>query len=341
MYELHLQRRVDLTTSCRDADAVPKVDGAGDVVERDGERLQVMHNGVVVVEGCYYGAWMTDVIARLRGHHEPQEEAAFHLVVERLRADPPPAPTMLELGSFWAYYSLWFAASLPDARLVLVEPDPAHLEVGRRNLALNGVQGRFVHAATGLPDGGHAPIVCESDGVERDVALASVDGLVEREGLERIDLLLCDTQGAELAMLEGARGAIAAGRIRFLVVSTHHHSISGDPLTHRRCLSALLDLGAHVVAEHTVAESFSGDGLIVASMDPRDRDLHVELSRARATDSLFGELEPDLAEALAERDAARAERDAARAERDLAQARCAQLEHAPAPTLLGRLRGAR
>ncbi len=145
---------------------------------------------------------MTEVIRRLRGHHEPREETAFHAAVERLRAERPAAPVMVELGSFWAYYSLWFHRALPGARLVLVEPDLAHLVVGRRN--------------------------AESDGIEREVELVSVDGLVEREGLERIDLLLCDTQGAELATLEGARGALHDGLIRFLVVSTHHHSISGD-----------------------------------------------------------------------------------------------------------------
>jgi len=290
VFEYHLQRRVDLTASCRDADAVSKVDGAGEVVERDGVRAQVMHNGVVIVEGCYYGAWMTEVIRRLRGHHEPQEEAAFHAVVQRLRADPPAAPTMVELGSFWAYYSLWFAHALGGARLVLVEPDPAHLEVGRRNLDLNGTSGQLVRAVIGLPDGARTVLACESDGIERDVDIVSVDGLMAREGIERIDLLLCDTQGAEVAAIEGAGEALRAGRIRFLVVSTHHHSISGDALTHQRCLRALLELGAHIVAEHTVSESFSGDGLVIASMDPRDRDLTVELSRARARDSLFGEL---------------------------------------------------
>jgi FkbM family methyltransferase len=260
---------------------------------------------------------------------------------------------MVELGSFWAYYSLWFARAMPAARLVLVEPDPAHLAVGRRNFELNGVSGQFVHAALGLPDGARALLECESDGIEREVELVSVDGLIDREDLERIDLLLCDTQGAEAGLLDGARAALAAGRLRFLVVSTHHHTISGDALTHQRCLRALGEAGAHIIAEHTVSESFSGDGLIVASMDPRDSDLRVELSHARARDSLFGEPEADLAaaqaereDARAERDAARAEgkealaeRDAARAERDVALARAAELaEQLTGASLLRRLR---
>ena len=69
---------------------------AGEVIERDGVRLQVMHNGLVIEAGCYHGEWMTEVIRRLRGHHEPQEELAFYTLVEQLRADTP-APVMVEL----------------------------------------------------------------------------------------------------------------------------------------------------------------------------------------------------------------------------------------------------
>jgi FkbM family methyltransferase len=275
-----------------------------------------MHNGVLVEAGCYYGDWMTEVIRRLDGHHEPQEEAAFHLVVERIRASGPPDPVMLELGSFWAYYSLWMARSVPRARLVLVEPDLTYLEVGRRNMALNGATGRFINAAIGTPDGASTDFRCESDGRRRPVPLATVDGIMDRERLDHVDLLLCDTQGAELTMLEGAVRALAERRIRFMVISTHHHTISGDPRTHMRCLDLVSAAGVHVIAEHTVSESFSGDGLIVASLDRRDFDLSLDLSLARARDSLFGEVEPDLARALADRDALASERDALAAQRD-------------------------
>jgi hypothetical protein len=76
--------------------------------------------------------------------------------------------------------------------------------------------------------------------------------------------------------------------------------ISGDPATHQRCLGLLERVGAHVIAEHTVGESYSGDGLIAASLRDPDRDLVVPVSFARYRDSLFGELEPTLAEAFRE-----------------------------------------
>ncbi len=304
-------RRVALTVAARDTEDIPKVPGAGGIVERDGVAAQVMHNGVLIEEGCYHGAWMTQVIHRLRGHHEPQEERAFHAVVERLRGDTP-APTMIELGSFWAYYSLWLKRAIPAARCILVEPDPGSLAVGLRNFRLNRVEAESVAAAVGLPDGGATELLCESDGVTRTVPLVSVDGLMDRLAVPRLDLLLCDTQGAELDALRGAATAIAGGALRFLVLSTHHHAISGDPLTHERCLELLADHGAHVLVEHTVQESSSGDGLIVASTDPRDAGLRIDVSRARARDTLFGPLDHDLAATLKELRDAR---------RELAQAR--------------------
>jgi FkbM family methyltransferase len=291
------QERIENTTAVRDCDPIPKVENAGAVEMRDGHRVQVMHNGVLIEEGCYYGAWTTEIIRRLRGHHEPQEEPVFHAIVERLREDTP-RPAMLELGSFWSYYSLWLRQAIPATSCVLVEPDPNNLAVGRRNFALNGAEGSFIHAAVGEVHDGTIRLPCESDRVIRRVRTVTVDGLLAELGIDRLDVLVCDTQGAEAAMLRGARAAIAAGRIRFLLMSTHHHSYSGDPLTHQRCLALVREAGGHVIAEHTVAESCSGDGLIAASFDPRDQDLQVPLSVVRAQDSVFGAPEYELARAM-------------------------------------------
>ena len=48
-----VRHRIALTVAVRDTDAIPKVPRAGEVIIRDGERLQVMHNGIVVSEGRY------------------------------------------------------------------------------------------------------------------------------------------------------------------------------------------------------------------------------------------------------------------------------------------------
>jgi FkbM family methyltransferase len=290
-------RRVAMTLSCRDADRIAKVRDAGTVREEHGQRVQVMHNGVLVEAGAYYGDWMEEIIRCLRGHHEPQEEVVFDEIVRRLAVDQTRA-TMIEFGSFWTYYGLWFCRTIPQARAIAVEPDPAYLEVGRRNAALNGLDGavKFRHGAIGDEPGQHLPFVAESDGKTYTVEQCDLGSILSTEGLDRVDLVLADVQGAETTLLRRAADLLRAGKVRFLIVSTHHHSISGDALTHQGALRMLTELGAHVVCEHGVSESYSGDGLIAVSFQKRDRDLVVEVSRARSKDSLFGELEYDVAD---------------------------------------------
>lgn len=96
--------RVKLTTSCRDSDAIPKVANAGQTITRNGAKLQIMHNGLQVLYGGYHGDWMAKIIENLKGHHELQEEVVFDAILKRLG----PESSMIELGCFWSYYSLWF-----------------------------------------------------------------------------------------------------------------------------------------------------------------------------------------------------------------------------------------
>lgn len=301
-----------LTVSCADCDELPKVRDAGQIVDCAGTTVQVMHNGVVVEAGGYFGDWMTEIIRCLGGHHEPQEELAFATVLDRLKRAPGPL-TAVELGSFWAYYSLWFLAEHPDGRVVALEPDPANLELGRRNFALNGRSGTFVHGVVG-PNAGTSRDFSNLDGTTSQVREYDLPSLLVETSVDRIDLLLCDVQGGEHDVLAPAAGLIAENRLRFAVISTHHHSISGDALTHQRVLEQARALGGTVVVEHTVGESCSGDGLIVVSFDARDRDLRVETSRVRQGDSLFGALEHDLARAQAAMAATAQDLDRLRAE---------------------------
>ena len=293
-------RRIAMTVSCPDADEIPKVADAGACRDQVGGRVQIMHNGLVVGEGGYYGEWMTETIRALRGHHEPQEELVFDRIVDRLRSGAD-APVMIEFGSFWTYYGLWFCHALPSSRVVALEPDAPYLEIGRRNAALNGFTDRitFFHAAIGREPGRVFAFRAESDGLLHDVVQHDLPSLMLAADLERVDLVLCDAQGAETVLLERAKDYLRDGRVRFLIVSTHHHSISGNALTHQNALALLMESGAHVISEHTVAESFSGDGLIAVSFDARDKDFVVPVSYARSKDSLFGEVEVDLAAASA------------------------------------------
>jgi FkbM family methyltransferase len=293
-----IRRRILMTLSCRDSDRLARVDGAGETFDRSGSRVQRMFNGVLVEEGGYYGDLITPIIKGLRGVHEPQEEVVVDTILRRLGEERRSsvvdhAPFAIELGSYWAYYSIWFCMALDDARAVAMEPDPAYMEVGRRNAELNAVSDRvmFVNGGIGGEPGAEISFTAESDGQERRVPSHDLASLMRLLDVGAVDVVYCDIQGHESELLERGRQVLASGSVRFLVISTHHSSISGDPLTHQKTLALLDVLGAHIIAEHTVSESYSGDGLVVASFDERDRDLVVEVSHARAKDSLFGELE--------------------------------------------------
>jgi hypothetical protein len=241
------KKRVAIALECPDANGIPKVAKAGEVYETpDGERVQIMHNGVKVLADRYYGDFHTEIIQHLKGHHEPQEEKIFHEVLKVV----PPGANMIELGAFWSYYSLWFRTAVPEARNIMVEPGQNQISVGRRNFELNEFAGDFLNAKVGRQAVGDSqpPMIC-------------VDQLLSERGWDSLEILHSDIQGAEHDMLHGAVESLRQRKIRFVFVSTHGYR------KHTRCLGFLRRMNYRILVEHTPEEGFSYDGLIVATAD--------------------------------------------------------------------------
>lgn len=275
--------RAEMTVRCRDCVTIPKVPDAGSVVSIGNDRIQIMHNGVRVVADGYYGTWMTSLIERLQGHHEPQEELVFHEVLKHLGSQA----TMIELGGFWSYYSLWFLKDRPQGRSFVVEPDPNHIAVGKANARINDADIQFVHGCIGSVSRPLVTFATESAG-KIGVPQFSVADLLRINNIVTLDLLHCDTQGAETAVIESCEALLRKRRIVFAMFSTHAYQISGDPLTHQRCLQMLRDFGGTILAEHDVHESFSGDGLIAAYFGAEPIEWsEPPISRNRYSTSLF------------------------------------------------------
>lgn len=292
-FVLNDTERAALTQTCHDADYLPKVKDAGKVITSGKDRFQIMHNGLKVVADGYYGAWMTDLIRGLHGHHEPQEEKVFHEVMARLKD----GAVIIELGAFWVFYSMWFVHDFPKAQAFCVEPDKNNLAIGKKNAKENNLQDRmtFIQAACGNGNGEEISFTAENSPEDIKVPLVSTDWLVQKYAIKNIDILHMDIQGFELGALQASASAVAAGKVRFLFVSTHHYAFSKDPMTHQKCLAWIQEHGGHIVAQHNVLESYSGDGLIVASFDKRDANFTVPISRNTAAHSLFKSYESDMA----------------------------------------------
>jgi FkbM family methyltransferase len=208
-----LQRSL-MTISCRDSDPIAKVPDAGRTLEVDGERVQVMHNGIRVVHGGYHGDWMAHIIRGLQGHHEPQEELVFDRLLRYVRD----GSLIVELGAFWAYYTQWYLRDVPGSRALCIEPDPHNLSIGRRNAALNGnaARIRFEQAwIGGEPAAAHSAVGESSPEplVLPQLDFAGVRALCPQAPIEVLHL---DIQGAELGFLRSiaTAGIARSGRWR-------------------------------------------------------------------------------------------------------------------------------
>lgn len=237
--------RAIATISGDDCDYIPKVIGAGEIFNDGTTAYQLMHNGIKIKVNSYYDSqWLTDVIYGLKGHHEPQEEKCFYEVLKYI----PENSTMIELGSYWAYYSLWFATQIKEAKIYLIEPDANRLEVGRKNFELNNKSGTFRR--------GFAGVMKDSVPGFENIEWISIDDFMESEGIEHIAILHADIQGAESEML--ATTIKHLNKIDYFFISTH------NPTNHNPCLDFFKKYDFMILAEHGDAQSCSGDGLIVA-----------------------------------------------------------------------------
>ena len=64
---MDLLGRTLMTINCTDAVSIRKVADAGTIVETSDGPVQIMHNGLKVTAGGYYGDWMAHIIRALAG----------------------------------------------------------------------------------------------------------------------------------------------------------------------------------------------------------------------------------------------------------------------------------
>ncbi len=248
--------------ACEDTDLIPKVPDAGKVFEDAEEPYQLMHNGVKILKDAYSGKYMTDLIRGFRGHHEPQEEKVFHEVLKFM----PPGAVMIELGSYWAYYSLWFAKQVAQAKNYLIEPSKTRLELTRKHFVLNEEKGIFFNASIGVPNG------MGKDHSYVSAPQLDLDDVLKILELEHVNIVHADIQASESYMLKSAEQSIAKGKIDYFFISTHD-------VVHTMCLNFLKAYGYSIIAEHTIEEGYMPDGLIVAKRKGVAGPDHVDISK--------------------------------------------------------------
>lgn len=191
--------------------------------------------------------------------HDP----TYWSALARLLA-PGPVSTIVDAGANRGDMAARFAEAFPQARVVAVEPNPevfaglrarfdARSRVQCINAALGATAGEAdfhvnrIHATSSLFRRARESrrYFAAADAPVRTlrVPVRTLDELAGRHGLHHVDLLKLDTQGAELAIFQGARRLLAAQAIdviysEFFVVPHYE----GAPLLHEQW-SFLADFG--------------------------------------------------------------------------------------------------
>jgi hypothetical protein len=247
----HWRARIDDVVSCPDNTLIPRCDEAG----RLEGSIITMHNGVKVHAGGYYGAGILNMLMENRGVHEPQEERVFEEIIRTLPSDC----CMLELGSYWGFYSLSLLRVRPQAKCYLVEPDPFNMLSGKLNFRLNKRKAVFRESLIG-------------EKPSKNPRTSTVDSLCEEFGIEHLDILHADIQGYELSMLKGAQSMLEKNAIDFVFISTHSQELHAD------CSESLVDGGYRILCAADLEATFSYDGLIVAASEKMRQQPGIEIS---------------------------------------------------------------
>lgn len=117
---------------------------------------------------------------------------------------------IVDCGANVGYASVYFATQFPNARIFAIEPDPANFAMLQRNVARFGERVTPIQQAVWSTDGGlridrgngergewGIRVRPCAPGETPDVDAISITTLLARHGVEHIDLLKVDIEGAE------------------------------------------------------------------------------------------------------------------------------------------------
>lgn len=234
----HWESRIHNVLIAEDNPFIPRHIEAGKL---KGDWL-IMHNGLKIDPMSYYGFGLMKMLLDNQGVHEPQEERIFQGVLSSIDKSKP--LTMMELGAYWSFYSMWLLDLFPMANCYMVEPDKKNLYYGKNNFVANDFKGTFIHAGIGKA-------------INSKINVRTVDDLCATNNIQFLDILHSDIQGYELEMLQGSERMISEKRIGYAFISTHSNDL------HDGCREFLLKHSFTEVSSANVDESYSWDGILV------------------------------------------------------------------------------
>lgn len=217
---------------------IPRISGSGTY---DNNGNIIMHNDIRIVPQSYCNEF-TDICVHNGGVHEASQEYLFGEILNKIKFNGlSNNNVMIELGSYWAYYSLWYK-KVVGGKCICVEPNIHKLNVGKNHFEINGYTAEFIKGKVGK--------------YKNNVNL---NNLFRNYKLSHADIVHADIQGAEVEMLYGGGELLSKQLIDYLFISTHNNQL------HDECMRILDEYGYYIIFQQNLKQSYFGDGLIVAS----------------------------------------------------------------------------
>jgi FkbM family methyltransferase len=167
-----------------------------------------------IVGSSIHGCWL--------GHYETEKQAAIRRLVG-------PGMKIFDIGANAGFYTLAFSRLTgPTGRVWAFEPLPENIRNLRRHVELNGLQNVTLVDAAVAQRSGVAGFEAAADNSmghlsersELRVRTVSIDEFCADPAVAAPDLIKLDVEGAESAVLEGARRTLARSR-PVVLLATH------------------------------------------------------------------------------------------------------------------------
>jgi len=205
-----------------------------------------------------------------------EEINTFKLILSDI--DNKENPLMIEIGCFWAIWSLLFKKRYRNGKNILIELGKRQLAVGKFNFEINNFDcssyhgGFFINESLTFKNRAHD---IEYDALENiDLQkfiqeTAETDNLVgpeldfdeiyQKEKIDVIDIIHADIQGSELSLLNGINHLLNSKKVKSLVICTHSKHIHDETV---RLLSKNFDIKINIPWPSDIG----GDGYIYAKL---------------------------------------------------------------------------
>jgi len=170
---------------------------------------------------------------------------------------PRKGDIVIDVGAYIGFFTMKMARLVkPSGQVISIEPDPENYKLLVRNIKLNHLT-NVVPLRMALVDkegfsklffneeylSGHSIMFRVGKRFVK-VPTMTLDKLIKKLNLTRVDFIKIDAEGAEYAILKGGENTLKVNDVRLAIEAAHDETIK------RKCIAFLKNLGYKVVEEY-------------------------------------------------------------------------------------------